>query len=157
MAMKTFAFVLALAVLLCACGGEGVASKLPDVRLPTLGGPLGPSLATCSTEKCLTVLVAPWCGVCHSVAPDIVRLRRHLDSAGVSTRVVVGLAELPQIKEFAAEFGSDALLDPERKMSANGVPLFLVTNRKGEVIKRLAGFPSGRPTPQQLAEFFGLP
>ncbi len=155
--MKAFVFALTVAVVFCACESDGVASKLPDVRLSTLGGPLGPSLASCSTEKCLTVVVAPWCGVCHSVAPEIVRLRRHLDSAGISSRVVVGLAELPQIKEFAAVFGSDALLDPDRVMPARGVPLFLVTNRKGEIIKRLDGFPSGTSSPEQLAGQFGLP
>ena len=150
--------VLAVLMTLSACGGgDGTASKLPDVRLPTLGGPLGPSLASCNTEKCLTVVVAPWCGICHRVTPDIVRLRRFLDKAGVGSRVVVGLAELPEIKEFAALFGSDALLDPGGAMSARGVPLFIVTNRAGDVLKRVNGFPSGASSPDELAAFFELP
>lgn len=152
------AVLLASMLVLSACGGgEEIAPKLPDVRLPTLGGPLGPSLASCNTKKCLTVVVAPWCGVCHRVTPDIVRLRRFLDAAGVGSRVVVGLAELPQIKEFAALFGSDAMLDPGGAVSARGVPLFVVTNRAGEVVKRVNGFPSGASTPDELAAFFGLP
>ena len=76
-------------IALVGCGGGEISTKLPDVRLQTLGGPLGPSLATCATEKCLTVIVAPWCGVCHQVTPDIVRLRRFLDKAGAFSRVVV--------------------------------------------------------------------
>ncbi|UPT72407.1 MAG: hypothetical protein M0D55_10440 [Elusimicrobiota bacterium] len=101
------------------------------------------------------MLVAPWCGVCHQVAPDIVALRRRLDRAGVSSRVVVGLAELGPIKEFAAEFGSDALLDPDGVMRARGVPLFLVTDRAGNVLKRVGGFPRGLDA-DGLAAYFGL-
>lgn len=153
-----FGVLLASLLALAACGeGGGSSSKLPDVRLPTLGGPLGPSLATCNTEKCLTVVVAPWCGVCHRVTPDIVRLRRFLDKAGVGSRVVVGLDELEPIRGMAALFGSDALLDPGGAMAARGVPLFIVTNRAGEVVKRVNGFPSGASTPDELAAFFGLP
>ena len=42
-------------------------------------------------------------------------------------------------------------------MAARGVPLFLVTNREGKVIKRLEGFPRGAATSEELAVFFGLP
>lgn len=152
-----FGVILAALVIMPACGGGDSASKLPDVRLHTLGGPLGPSLATCNTEKCLTVLVAPWCGICHSVTPDIVRLRRFLDKAGIGSRVVVGLAELEPIKGMAALFGSDTLLDPDGAMRARGVPLFIVTNRAGQVVKRVNGFPRGASSPDELAAFFGLP
>jgi len=142
---------------LAACGDGASSTKLPDVRLPTLGGPLGPSLATCATEKCLTVIVAPWCTVCHQVTPDIVRLRRFLDKAGVGSRVVVGLAELEPIKEMAALFGSDSLLDPGGALAARGVPLFITTNRAGDIINRVNGFPRDASTPAELAAYFGLP
>lgn len=151
-------FFLASSIALTACGGESVASRLPDVRLATLAGPLGPSLATCNTEKCLTVIVAPWCGICHQVTPDIVRLRRFLDKAGVGSRVVVGLSpELDQLKEMAALFGSDSLLDTDGAVAVRGVPVFIVTNRAGDVVKRVSGFPRGMSTPDELAAFFGLP
>ncbi|MCM2305113.1 MAG: hypothetical protein NDJ72_10450 [Elusimicrobia bacterium] len=155
--MRAYAFVLAAALAAAACGGGDAASRLPDVRLPTLGGPLGPSLAACVTEKCLTVVVAPWCGICHQVTPDIVRLRRFLDKAGVATRVVVGLDDLEPIKGMAALFGSDTLLDPEGAVTARGVPLFIVTNRAGDVVKRVSGFPRGISSSEELASFFGLP
>lgn len=148
---------LLAACVMTACGEGGNSSnKLPDVRLPTLGGPLGPSLASCATEQCLTVLVAPWCGVCHVVTPDIVRLRRFLDKAGVSTRVVVGLDDLEALRRMAALYGSDTLLDAEERMKARGVPLFIVSNRAGEVVKRFNGFPRGASSPAELASFFGL-
>ena len=155
--MRLLVVLAVCSLALAACGGSAGGPQLPDVRLSTLGGPLGPSLAKCPTDKCLTVVVAPWCSVCHQVTPDIVRLRRFLSAAGVSSRVVVGLADLSQIKEFAALYGSDALLDPDGAMQARGVPLFLVTNREGKVIKRLEGFPRGADTEAALAGYFGLP
>jgi hypothetical protein len=156
--MRAYAAVLAAALALTSCGGGGEnASKLPDVRLPTLAGPLGPSLATCLTEKCLTVLVAPWCGICHRATPDIVRLRRYLDTAGVNSRVVVGLAELEPIKGMAALYGSDTLLDEGGAVAARGVPMFVVTNRAGDVLKRVNGFPGGLSSSQEIAAYFGLP
>ncbi len=153
--MRTIFLATLLAA--AACGGADTASKLPDVRLPTLGGPLGPSLAQCATEKCLTVVMAPWCGVCHQVTPDIVRLRRFLDKAGVGSRIVVGLADLEELKGMAALFGSDTMLDPGGAVAARGVPLFLVTDRTGAVIKRVNGFPRGASSSEELAAFFGLP
>ncbi|MBI5246286.1 MAG: hypothetical protein HY923_03830 [Elusimicrobia bacterium] len=155
--MRAPAVLLAALITLAACGGGDTASRLPDVRLPTLGGPLGPSLATCATAKCLTVIVAPWCSVCHQVTPDIVRLRRFLDKTGVSSRVVVGLAEIEPIKEFAALYGSDALLDDQGAIKARGVPQFIVTNRAGDVIKRVGGFPRGASSSADLAAYFDLP
>lgn len=149
--------MLALVLAFCSCTNAASVSKLPDVRLPTLGGPLGPSLSKCSTEKCLTVIVAPWCGVCHSVRPDVVLLRRYLDTTGISSRVVVGLDNLEKIKSFAAEFGSDSLLDVEGVVPVRGVPLFLVTNRQGAILKRVDGFPRGAASMKDLAAFFGLP
>jgi len=155
--MRAAALLILVSLALSACGGAESASKLPDVRLATLGGPLGPSLATCATDKCLTVVVAPWCGICHQVTPDIVRLRRFLDKAGVSSRVVVGLDDLEPIKGMAALFGSDSLLDPGGAVTARGVPLFIVTDRAGAVVKRVSGFPRGMSSPEELASFFGLP
>ncbi len=142
--------------MLSACGKSPV-SSLPDVRLPTLGGPVGPSLAACPTEKCLTVVVAPWCGICHQVTPDIVRLRRFLDKAGVSMRVVVGLSDLEQLKGMAKLYGSDTMLDEGGAIAARGVPLFLVTDRGGKVLSRLNGYPRGVSTPEELAAAFDLP
>jgi thiol-disulfide isomerase/thioredoxin len=147
--------LLPLALLAAACGGP--AERMPDARLPSLGGGTGASLAACPTERCLTAVVAPWCGVCHRVTPDVVRLRRHLDSVGVASRVVVGLDELPRLKEFAALYGPDALLDERGAVAARGVPLFLVSDRSGAILKRVEGFPSGASSAAELAGYFGLP
>ena len=151
-------FAAALAVLLAGCSGSSsAANRLPDVRLKTLGGPAGPSLASCPTEKCLTVVVAPWCGICHASAPAVVSLRRWLDRRGVGSRVVVGLSDdAKAIRAFAAEFGPDALLDPDGAVRPRGVPLFLVTDAQGKVLKAVNGFPAGARGPEDLAGMLGL-
>jgi hypothetical protein len=152
------AAVLALAAGLAACSGEGAVAvrTMPADRLTTLAGIAGPSLASCPTDKCLTVLVAPWCSVCHHAAGSIVLLRRALDRAGVSSRVVVGASDdLPAIRAFAAEFGSDSLLDPGGVLSSRGVPLFLVSDRQGRILKVVNGFPS-LASPDDLARYLGL-
>lgn len=149
--------LLALTLAVSGCSSSEGGGSLPDVRLKTLGGATGDSLADCPTDKCLTVLVAPWCGVCHQVTPDVVRLRRYLDEQGVTSRVVVGLASLEEIKPFAANFGPDALLDPDGAFKARGVPLFVTTARGGAVLKTVPGFPRGSGTLGELAAAFGLP
>ncbi|MND09784.1 hypothetical protein D3C83_333780 [compost metagenome] len=58
---------------------------------------------------------------------------------------------------MAALFGSDTLLDPEGVVAARGVPLFLVTDRSGAILKRVNGFPRGASSADELAAFFGLP
>ena len=153
---RAAAFAAALALAACS-GGSRLARTLPDARLPTLGGAVGPSLATCPTDKCLTILVAPWCGVCRAEAPNFVSLRHYLDAHGVSSRVVVGLSnDTAAIKTFASEFGADALLDADGVMSSRSTPLMLVSDRRGRVLKVVEGFPSQLRGPEALAQFLEL-
>ena len=157
--MRPLSAALALAAGLAACssGGSRLARRLPDARLPTLGGVVGPSLASCPTDKCLTILVAPWCGVCRAEAPHLVELRHYLDARGVSSRVVVGLSDDKKaIKEFAAVFGADALLDLDGAMTSRSTPLLLVSDREGRVLKVVNGFPSGLSGPADLAKYLDL-
>ncbi len=155
--MRPSALVLALAAALAAaCSGAPAARSLPDERLPTLGGVQGPSLASCPTDKCLTVLVAPWCSICRAEAPNIVVFRRWLGERGVASRVVVGLSDDPEaIKGFARTFGADAMLDERGVLSSRGVPLFLVTDRRGLVLKAVPGFPRV-DGPEALARYLEL-
>jgi thiol-disulfide isomerase/thioredoxin len=152
--------VLALSAGLAACTGAGAPAArrtLPDARLATLGGLAGPSLASCPTERCLTVLVAPWCGVCRAEAPSFVALRHFLDGHGVSSRIVVGLSgDAAAIKTFAAVFGADTLLDPEGVLSSRATPLLLVSDREGRVLKVVEGYPSQLRGPEELAKFLDL-
>ena len=147
--------ILALAIAACGRGAEG--KSLPDVTLPTLGGPQSPSLATCPTEKCFTVVVAPWCGYCRRGTPVMIVLREWLARRGVAMRVIVGLAGIQDVKAYAQEFGPESMLDPEGKVKVTGgVPHFYVTDQKGSILKEIAGMPMTND-PERFAAYFGLP
>ncbi len=156
--MRPLVVALASAAFLGACTGPGGAAQqpLPDARLVTGAGVQGPSLASCPTEKCLTVLVAPWCGVCHGAAKDIVALRRWLDARGVASRVIVGASDdRAAVAEFGREFGPDALLDFDQTMHTRSVPLFLVSDRTGRVLKAVPGLPRAAGS-EDLARYLEL-
>lgn len=60
------------------------------------------------------------------------------------------------IKKFAAQFGSDALLDPEGVMRSRGVPLFLVSDDHGRILRVINGFPSNAGSTEDLARILEL-
>lgn len=156
--MKPLAVALAFAAALTGCSGpSGTAQRpLPDERLAMLSGALAPSLSTCPTDKCLTVLVAPWCSVCHGAVPEIVAFRKWLKERGVSSRVVVGASDDREgIASFAQEFGKDAQLDYDQTLHTRSVPLFLVTDRTGRVLKAVGGLPRA-DGPETLARYLEL-
>jgi thiol-disulfide isomerase/thioredoxin len=157
--VRAFA-VVALVVALSSCSGrssDADARRLPDVRLAQASGALAPTLASCPTDKCLTVLVAPWCGVCRAEAPNIVQFRKWLAARGVTLRVVVGLSpDAKAVRAFGAQFGPDALLDFDSVLPARATPTFLVSDRAGRVLKVLEGFPSASRGPVDLARTLGL-
>ncbi|MDE2489727.1 MAG: TlpA family protein disulfide reductase [Elusimicrobia bacterium] len=157
--MRPVLAFLALAAALAACSGGSTSARdvLPDVRLPTVGGPLGDSLAACPTGRCLTVVVAPWCEVCRAEAPNIVQLRRYLDSVGVASRVVVGeSSDAKAVRSFAAEFGADAQMDDDGALDVRATPTLFVSDDRGRLLKVVEGFPSGTSGPAQLAQYLGL-
>lgn len=148
-----------MALTMAACG-EGVQKPkagMPDVSLPTLSASAGPSLSSCATSKCFTVYVAPWCGYCRQATPLIIQLRKFLKGRGVDTRVIVGLDGLEPVKEYAAAFGPDTLIDMNDSLHVKGVPHFYVSDGTGKVTKELAGFPSGVDDVERLASIFALP
>ncbi len=155
--MTRSALAALAAVALCsACESGPVLSQTP---LETLSGAMAAPLSECPTEKCLTVVVVPWSGVCQAIAPHVVALRDHLAAKGVTTRVVVARAPLDKLKPFAQVYGPDAQLDPDGAAvpTDDGVPLFVVTDREGRRLKRVVGFPSGATTPESLSAAFLLP
>lgn len=149
---------LILGGLLMRPGGKPAAA-LPSEPLPTLSTGKTVSLASCPTAKCLTVVVAPWCGYCRSATPHVLALREYLNTRGVTTRVVVGMDKMQNVKDYALEFGPDTLIDPAGQVTANGVPHFFVTDAAGAVLKEVAGVPAGLDDlgPRDFASFFGLP
>lgn len=154
--MNGFRFAaLALAACVCACSSR---PELTEVPLTTLAGAKAPALSACPTAKCVTVVVTPWCGVCHASAPNILDLQKHLAAAGITTRIVAGQAAADKLTPFAGVFGPDTQLDPENAVPVKaGVPMFVVTDDQGKLLKRVNGFPSGPLTPQNLAAALDLP
>ncbi len=130
--------------------------SLPDLRLPTLVGNTGASLAACPTPKCLTVYVAPWCGYCRRATPLILQLRRHLSLNNVATRVIVGMDQARAVEDYARDFGPDTLLDIEGAMRPGGVPHFYVSDAQGAVLKAVPGLPRVDDI-EGLASYLGLP
>ncbi|MBI3549500.1 MAG: hypothetical protein HY078_10720 [Elusimicrobia bacterium] len=156
--LRLAAVPLLAALSFSGCGGCKPVEKLPDVTLETLDGSTAPSLAECPAKRCMTIVITPWCGVCHIVVPYIVAFKKHLTGTEVACRVVVSHAPVERLKTFAQPFGPETLLDPDKKVPAeDGVPMFVITESDGRVSKRMNGFPSGPSTPEGLAATFGLP
>ena len=119
--------------------------------------------SACAAPKCLTVYVAPWCGVCRASTPFINAVVAFLNARGLPARVVVGQGTPEQVAAYARDFGPGTLLDPGSRVPlAGGVPQFIVTSADGAVLKRQPGVPRIIPPPiheedvRQLASYLGL-
>ncbi len=146
-----------LLLLAAACSNDSETNAMPPLRLPTLGGTMAPSLASCPDHKCLTVYVAPWCGACHMATPLILELRRYLSSRGVATRIVVGMDEPAAVRQYAKAFGPDTLMDPAGDLRVDGTPYFFVSDGNGRILNEAAGMPMGISSLPDLAAAYGLP
>ena len=131
--------------------------KMPDLRLPTLAGDTGGSLAGCPTPKCLTVYVSPWCGICRTKTPMFLKLRLLLKEKGVETRFIVGMDEEDAVQAYAQELGPGTLLDPRGLMKIGGVPRFIVSDSGGDVLNAVGGTPGPVRNEKALAWYLGLP
>jgi hypothetical protein len=147
---------LCLAVL-AACSLSGCAqdsAKLPVQPIPMLGGGQV-SLASCPTTKCLTVVLAPWCGYCRAATPMLQSLRTYLTGRGTDVRVVIGQDQPEALREYAAVFGPATALDELNLLRPRGVPQFYVSDNSGSILKAMAGAPQTDDV-QAVAAYFGL-
>lgn len=131
--------------------------RLPDLKLPTLAGKAGSSLATCPTAKCVTVYVAPWCGVCRRHGPLLLALRPFLKEKGVETRFIVGQDKDDAVRAYARDFGPDTLLDGQGWVQARGVPRFFVTDQTGAILNAVSGVPGFVRNEKAMAWYLGVP
>lgn len=140
--------------------------RLPaePVALAALGGGAPVVWNTCAAPKCLTVYVAPWCGVCRASTDFIKAVTAYLNKHGVPARVVVGKDTPEAVAEYASTFGPGTLLDPTGRVPlAGGVPQFIVTAGDGSILKRQPGVPRivAPPIPEQdvrlLISYLGIP
>ncbi|TBR16776.1 hypothetical protein EPO15_18530 [bacterium] len=162
LAVLAAAFAGLLTLVLLTGGGAERLSAEPVV-LASAGGE-SVTWSSCPAAKCLTVYVAPWCGVCRASTGFLKAFAEAMERAGVPSRVVVGRGEPAAVADYAKAFGPRALLDPEGKVPlAGGVPQFIVTAADGAVLKRQPGVPRiiEPPIPEadirEVAAFLGLP
>ncbi len=94
-------------------------------------------------DKCLTIYVAPWCPVCTRLKPTIISLTQELKADGFDVKVIVGNDSQKATEAYAKDFPFPVYLDAEsrfyKKVKQRGVPFFLVSNKKGQVINKMAG------------------
>jgi hypothetical protein len=122
-------------------------SKLPIEYLPSYsqGAQEGSARVGghCLQDKCLTVYVAPWCRVCVQMHGTIVGMRQQLESEGIGVQLVLGMDKPPALIRYAQTFEQPVLLDDQgafkKKAGIKAVPYFVVTNRKGEIVKDVFG------------------
>ena len=97
----------------------------------------------CLQDKCLTIYVAPWCRACKQMQGTINGLREQLEGEGVGVQLVLGMDKPPALISYAGTFNQPVLLDDQgafkKKASIKAVPYFVVTNRKGEIVKDVLG------------------
>jgi len=115
-------------------------SGFGEMSLPTVGGGEAASLSSCPTARCLTVYLAPWCGVCRASTDLVKALRPWLAERGIATRIVIGRDRPAEVRDYASSFGPDTLMDPEGTVPLKGgVPQFLVSNGEGAILRSQPG------------------
>jgi hypothetical protein len=122
-------------------------SKLPMAPLPKYIGsaPNGTAWVggPCSRAKCLTVYVAPWCGVCIKMRGTIIALHKELEAEGIPVQIVIGMAKPAALMRDAELFPQTVALDDQGafkgKAKIGAVPYFAVTNAKGQIEKDVFG------------------
>ncbi len=112
-----------------------------DVALPSVSMPEKKvSLKSCPTEKCLSIYMAPWCGVCRASTDLVKELQPWLAERGVASRVIIGKDRPDEIEKYARVFGPDTLVDMDGTVPIKGgVPQFLVSDGQGNILKAQPG------------------
>jgi hypothetical protein len=128
-------------VLSAALAAPARAASLPGLRLRMNNGFTGPALNTCSMKRCLTIYVSPGCHFCVAAAGLFKQLRDALRFKGVATRIVVGDGSSRDLQRFASVFGSDTLLDPDKKLFVRALPTLWLSDKKGSVLRSRQGAP----------------
>lgn len=135
-------FVALLALVFFFGRGAPSRSSLAGLILPAVSGAVAQDVGTCSTPKCLTVYVSPWCSICRASTPLLKNLLPWLDERGVAARIVVGRDKEDAIRAYAAEFGPNTLMDLSAEFPLQGgVPSFVVSDGAGKILKVMPGVP----------------
>jgi len=114
----------------------------------TVGGP-------CKSSKCLIVYTAPWCPTSKAMHNTIISLEEELKQEGIEVQVVAGKSSPVKTKKYADTFPFQVFLDSKSSyyndLKLDGVPSYVVTDDKGEVINRLEiSYPNTNKMRQKL-------
>jgi thiol-disulfide isomerase/thioredoxin len=97
----------------------------------------------CPKERCLTIVVAPWCPTCRRMKGTISALHAQLQAEGLPVTLVIGMDKPDALQAYAQQHQEPVLLDMNRSFTKRAkiraVPYFAVTNRKGEIIEEMKG------------------
>ena len=157
----TFAASFVLLAQVCLLSGcrEWIAPKFGDFPLSSFESSKKLRLKDCPSTKCLTVYVAPWCGICRDSTELILSLKAYFRQRGVTTRIVVGRATSAKLEDFAAKFGPGTVLDPTGKVNLyGGLPQFIVSAPGGTIYKVVSGVPGifSPPHSQELLSSYAV-
>jgi thiol-disulfide isomerase/thioredoxin len=93
-------------------------------------------------QHCLVVYLAPWCGACKSILPELQTLtHRQSESPHTGVQVIVGEGRQSEDNErMASYFGPAALVDADRSLHASlGVryyPTMIVLGASDQILHR---------------------
>jgi thiol-disulfide isomerase/thioredoxin len=97
----------------------------------------------CLQDRCLTIVVAPWCPACHRMKGTISALRQQVEADGRPVALVIGMDKPEALQNYAQQHSETVLLDIKRSFTKRAkirsVPYFAVTNRKGEIVEEMKG------------------
>jgi thiol-disulfide isomerase/thioredoxin len=111
----------------------------------------------CIKDRCLTVVVAPWCPSCRALNGMIISLRDQVEADGYPVNVVVAMDKPRALAQYAASYAKPVALDVDGKfwkqVKIKGVPYFAVTNSKGEIVEFING---GHPDVAVMRQRLGI-
>ncbi|MFN9726954.1 TlpA family protein disulfide reductase [Acidovorax sp.] len=97
----------------------------------------------CLQERCLTIVVAPWCPACRRMKGTISALRQQVEADGRPVFLVIGMDKPEALQNYARQHSETVLLDMNRsftkRANIRSVPYFAVTNHKGEIVEEMKG------------------
>ena len=119
-------------------------TKLADVELKPAASAASSSDPCIGKDRCVVVVVAPWCPACKVAVPIINEMaKRFADSPKVGIKPVVAYDQEANLEKMAKSLTGPVFLDPSgallRKMGDKGVPYWYVVTSSNRVVEDFAG------------------
>lgn len=134
--------VIVLLFISCRSQASNIGKPLPLLQTTTINNQTldFESPTGCKTEKCVAVVMAPWCGYCKKMIAPLNKFARKNP-----VKAIIGLSsDHIAIVDFANKFSFPVFSDEDRELtsllSIKGVPYFVVYDQKGMIIKEHYGY-----------------